>query len=679
MRAPVTTAAPRCRLTLLGNVRIETQGRVAPTALPRKAQALLAVVALSGRGGIGRERVAAWLWPDSGTALARQSLRQALTALRRVDDALLRDEGGRLVCDESAAEVDALQLRQLAEADVDASLEAAVALYVGPLLDGLEIDGEDFMGWLAGERAAIAATVRSAAARLAARYEAAGRWHDAVRIFERMLVHDPVDEGAWQGVIRARLRAGEPALALGAYGRCREAMQRTLAVLPGPLTRALAEQARLAMAPPGQALPEAARSQRGHGLPKAVDPAPPGTWREAHSSVVVLDFEAETPAMVPRALALSRRLAGELARRPGVAVMAGRYALAGVAPEDAARQRALLERGVDWVLCGALECNRAGDAVRLALQLVWAHTGRLHWSRTVPWPADGDDADALAALAAALELPLAMRPPGEADGDGGPWTHWRLAQAALFARGWSESAVRTAVDAYRRAIDADPGLAAAHAHLALVLAIGGKMGLVRIPEAAAEARAAAEQAIALAPFDSEVLGYAGCAIADLGEPARGEPLLERAVEENPSNPQAWSALGACRLSLNRTAEGVDLLGRGLRLAPADYRRTVWLALRSRGLLGLGRLAEAHDAAREAVRTDVHFYPAHLALAAAQHRLQRPAEAMLSLIEALRIRPRLQPVEARPWVGPRMALRLQALWAAASGAVSLPARAGSGVP
>ena len=42
---------------------------------------------------------------------------------------------------------------------------------------------------------------------------------------------------------------------------------------------------------------------------------------------------------------------------------------------------------------------------------------------------------------------------------------------------------------------------------------------------------------------SEVLGYAGCALPELGDAQRGTELLERAIENDPSNAQAWVSLG----------------------------------------------------------------------------------------------------------------------------------------
>ena len=66
-----------------------------------------------------------------------------------------------------------------------------------------------------------------------------------------------------------------------------------------------------------------------------------------------------------------------------------------------------------------------------------------------------------------------------------------------------------------------------------------------------EAVSAAERAIADDGGSSEVLGYAGSAISDLGDTLRGAEILQQAVEIDPSNAQAQVALGAA-LALARS-------------------------------------------------------------------------------------------------------------------------------
>ena len=111
-------------------------------------------------------------------------------------------------------------------------------------------------------------------------------------------------------------------------------------------------------------------------------------------------------------------------------------------------------------------------------------------------------------------------------------------------KGWSEETLTQATALLRQAASLDPDFALARAHLALLLSLGARHGLMADAAAAVtEARAEAERAVTIDHDASEVLGYAGCALAELGDVQRGSEILERAIENDPSNAQAWVALG----------------------------------------------------------------------------------------------------------------------------------------
>jgi adenylate cyclase len=152
-----------------------------------------------------------------------------------------------------------------------------------------------------------------------------------------------------------------------------------------------------------------------------------------------------------------------------------------------------------------------------------------------------------------------------------------------------------------------------------------------------------------------VLGYAGCAIADLGDPTRALPIVERSTEENPGNAQAWAALGATQLLLKRFEDGIASLRRGLRISPSDYRRTVWQTALAGGLGRLKAYDEALEVAQAACRSDVNFYPPRIVLAGILSRLGRDGEAARALAEAKRLRPQLSPREVRLWGGGHLKL------------------------
>jgi len=135
--------------------------------------------------------------------------------------------------------------------------------------------------------------------------------------------------------------------------------------------------------------------------------------------------------------------------------------------------------------------------------------------------------------------------------DLGAWALYRQGHATLNLMGWSEQSFDKCAHLMRCAIARDPDLAFAHAYLALVLSIGHLVGLVSKPGWREEATAAAERAITLDNQHSDILGYAGCAFADMGDSKRGMDMLRQAVELDPSNAQARAGLGAAMLNVGR--------------------------------------------------------------------------------------------------------------------------------
>src|SRR5256886_11699361 len=70
-------------LELLGTLSLRNETPPVPvSAQQRKSLGLLAILALAGRQGFLRDRIEAYLWPESSAALARHSLDQSVYAIR---------------------------------------------------------------------------------------------------------------------------------------------------------------------------------------------------------------------------------------------------------------------------------------------------------------------------------------------------------------------------------------------------------------------------------------------------------------------------------------------------------------------------------------------------------------------------------------------------------------------
>ena len=132
----------RIELRLLGRFAALVQGTepaVLPVAAPR-LRAVLAYLAMQPACAETRERLAALLWGDSTDRQARQSLRQALVALRRelgvhADVLVVERETVGLAPNRIAA--DAREFLALAERGDPAAAARGLELYRGEFLDGI--------------------------------------------------------------------------------------------------------------------------------------------------------------------------------------------------------------------------------------------------------------------------------------------------------------------------------------------------------------------------------------------------------------------------------------------------------------------------------------------------------------------------------------------------------------
>jgi adenylate cyclase len=323
--------------------------------------------------------------------------------------------------------------------------------------------------------------------------------------------------------------------------------------------------------------------------------------------------------------------------------------------------------GVRYVLEGSL--RGAGERVRARTHLVEGETGRVLWSGQFEAPhAEAFDLQDAIARGIMVELEPALnraeiavirrQRPENVDA----WGLFRQGGGAIADQGWNEKALAASVNFLTRALDLDDGFALARAQLALLWALGQNISLIeRSDEARQRALTAAEKAIADDPGSSEVLGYAGCAIADLGETEQGIEILRQAVEIDPSNAQAQVALGAAVAVVGDFEGGIALMRHGIRLSPRDRRLGFWSWVLGVFLVRAGRLAEALEEARIATRRDPRLYLAPILEAVVHASLGQPDLARSALVAARRLRPALSLSEIEISHGRRAARALTEAW------------------
>jgi DNA-binding SARP family transcriptional activator len=227
---------PRLSLGLLGPFRARRETGEAVVIRRRKAQALLAYLALRRGKGETRERLIALLWEDLEPARGRHSLRQTLTELRRDlgEEAfsVLVVDGDAIALRPGRVSVDAEQFERLAAGTAGGQLREAAALYGGDLLEGAPGGGQAFEMWLADERHRLRAILVDVLDRLLADRVRSGSSREAVRIATRLLGIDPCREDVHRTLMRLHAAAGRRAAALRQYRSCVAALRRELDIAP---------------------------------------------------------------------------------------------------------------------------------------------------------------------------------------------------------------------------------------------------------------------------------------------------------------------------------------------------------------------------------------------------------------------------------------------------------------
>ncbi|MCB0184203.1 MAG: hypothetical protein KDE31_08065, partial [Caldilineaceae bacterium] len=234
---------------LLGTFRLCCGAQPLTTVEPPRLQALLAYLVLHHGAPVARQQLAYRFWSVSSERLARTNLRKLLLQLRQAlpaaDDFLAVDnqtitwrDAAPFTCD--VVEVQR-RLQQLWDHPLDQdALTALFELYRGELLPNCYDD------WIVPLRTQLHQDVLTALDRLVTLLENQRAYGEGIRYAQRLLTFDPLEETAYQRLMRLRAFDGDRAGALQVYRECAVVLQRELGVEPSPETNALYAQLRQA-------------------------------------------------------------------------------------------------------------------------------------------------------------------------------------------------------------------------------------------------------------------------------------------------------------------------------------------------------------------------------------------------------------------------------------------------
>src|SRR5499433_1245976 len=228
----------KLRLTLLGGFEARTDSGLLLAMSRKKAQMLLAYLAMHPTQTHLRDKLATLLWDDSPAEQARLSLRQMLFAIRRAlpFDPMLLD-GHSVAVAAGGVTVDVREFEQLARNGDPDDLERAAALYQGDLLEGISPGSAQFEEWLRAERGRLHELALEAFAKLLAHQIKLDATEPAIQTALRLLSLDPLQEVTHRALMRLYARQGRRAASLRQYQQCVDVLRRELGVEPEEATK----------------------------------------------------------------------------------------------------------------------------------------------------------------------------------------------------------------------------------------------------------------------------------------------------------------------------------------------------------------------------------------------------------------------------------------------------------
>jgi adenylate cyclase len=234
-------------LRTFGRISLDRDGVPLPAAAhQRRRLALLVLLARSGEGGMAREKLIGFLWPDSSAERSRHALDQLVYATRRdLGHGAVVTRGGQLVLHSDELWSDCSLFDACLER---AAWREAVELYTGPFLDGVYL-GEtvELERWVEAQRSELRSKFVAALQRLATSAGEHGDLTAAADWWRRCAAAEPLHEGHALRLVQALADAGDRSGALQHARTFSMLLREELGIEPG--SRILQLSGRLAQAP----------------------------------------------------------------------------------------------------------------------------------------------------------------------------------------------------------------------------------------------------------------------------------------------------------------------------------------------------------------------------------------------------------------------------------------------
>src|SRR2546423_5402506 len=219
-------------LELLGTLSLRDETSPVPVAAQQKRPlGLLAILGLAGRQGLSRDRIEAYLWPESSGPRAQHALDQTVYAIRQaLGSDLILSTARELRLNPELVRVDVWEFEQAIRAG---QWTAAVGHYKGPLLDGFHFtDSYELESWIDKNRTRLRLEYQNAIECLANVAAKARDHSQSVMWLRRLANSDPLSADATKKLMLALAAAGDRAGAVKHARLYRELVRQELEMEP---------------------------------------------------------------------------------------------------------------------------------------------------------------------------------------------------------------------------------------------------------------------------------------------------------------------------------------------------------------------------------------------------------------------------------------------------------------
>jgi DNA-binding SARP family transcriptional activator len=229
----------RLRISLLGGFRLENEREGQVELTGKRGSAIVAYLARCPGMAASRERLADLLWSESDSEHSRNSLRQALSVLRgdmaRVGMGVIKAGNDAIGLNATAVRVDVEDFEAGLATRSSRELEAALAAYRGPFLDGFHLGSSSFDDWATQERDRLLSRALEASEKLARLVDVEA----GLVVADRLLAMDQTREASYRLKMELLIACGQRDRAMRTFEACRSMLKREFGVGVAPETRVL--------------------------------------------------------------------------------------------------------------------------------------------------------------------------------------------------------------------------------------------------------------------------------------------------------------------------------------------------------------------------------------------------------------------------------------------------------